>query len=34
MVLTTDHTFGGTTTVWFELDGVVTQTQATLIDVE
>ncbi|KAG2743352.1 hypothetical protein P692DRAFT_201809141 [Suillus brevipes Sb2] len=34
MVLTTDHTFGGTTTVWFELDGVVTQTQATFVDVD
>jgi ribosomal protein L24 len=33
-VLSTDHAFGGTIDVQFELDGVVTQTQTTLVDVE
>lgn len=33
-VLSTDHAFGGTIDVQFELDGVVTQTRATLVDVE
>jgi hypothetical protein len=33
-VLSTNHTFSGTIDLQFELDGVVRQTQATLVDVE
>ncbi|KAG2748511.1 hypothetical protein P692DRAFT_20874826 [Suillus brevipes Sb2] len=33
-VLSTDHTFGGTIDLLFELDGVIRQTQATLVNIE
>jgi hypothetical protein len=33
-VLTTNHAFGGSVTLQFELDGVMKEIEATLVDVE